>query len=76
MISHGLISAALFLCVGVLYDRMNSRMINDYGGVVSILPKFSLLFIIFVLGGLGLPGTSGFIEEFLVLLGHSKKTFW
>jgi len=75
MISHGLISAALFLCVGVLYDRMNSRMINDYGGVVSILPKFSLLFIIFVLGGLGLPGTSGFIGEFLVLLGAFKKNF-
>ena len=73
MLSHGLVSAALFLCVGVLYDRMHTRMINDYGGVVNILPKFSLLFIIFVLGGLGLPGTSGFVGEFLVLLGAFKK---
>ena len=76
MLSHGLVSAALFLCVGVLYDRMHTRMINDYGGVVNILPKFSLLFIIFVLGGLGLPGTSGFVGEFLVfLLGAFKKNY-
>ena len=73
MLSHGLVSAALFLCVGVLYDRMHTRMINDYGGVVNISPKFSLLFIIFVLGGLGLPGTSGFVGEFLVLLGAFKN---
>ncbi len=75
MISHGLISAALFLCVGVLYDRMHTRAMNDYGGVVNFLPKFSLLFIIFVLGGLGLPGTSGFIGEFLILLGAFKTNF-
>ena len=75
MLSHGLVSAALFLCVGVLYDRMHTRMINDYGGVVNILPKFSLLFIIFVLGGLGLPGTSGFVGEILVLLGAFKKNY-
>jgi NADH-quinone oxidoreductase subunit M len=75
MISHGLISAALFLCVGVLYDRLHSRLISDYGGVVNILPKFSLIFIIFVLGGLGLPGTSGFIGEFLVLVGAFKKNY-
>ena len=73
MISHGLISAALFLCVGVLYDRMYSRLISSYGGVVEYLPKFSLLFIIFILAGLGLPGTSGFLGEFLVLVGAFQK---
>ncbi len=69
MISHGLISAALFLCVGVLYDRCNSRLIVTYGGLANIMPKFSILFMIFTLGALGLPGTSGFIGEFLVLAG-------
>ena len=73
MLSHGLISAALFLCVGILYDRINSRLISSYGGVVNYLPKYSLLFIIFVLGGLGLPGTSGFLGEFLVLVGAFQK---
>ena len=75
MISHGLISAALFLCIGVLYDRMHSRQIKTYGGVVNYLPKLSLLFIIFVLGGLGLPGTSGFLGEFLVLVGTFKTSY-
>ena len=75
MISHGLISAALFLCVGVLYDRMNSRMIDSYGGIVNVLPKYSFLFMIFTLGALGLPGTSGFLGEFLVLIGTFKKSF-
>tara|TARA_B100000963_G_scaffold214360_1_gene186944 strand:+ start:4387 stop:5880 length:1494 start_codon:yes stop_codon:yes gene_type:complete len=75
MISHGLISAALFLCVGVLYDRMHTRKISNYGGVVNYLPKFSLLFIIFALSALGLPGTSGFIGEFLILVGAFKKSF-
>ena len=75
MISHGLISAALFLCVGVLYDRMHSREIKTYGGVVNYLPKFSLIFIIFVLGALGLPGTSGFLGEFLVLVGVFKTDY-
>ena len=75
MISHGLISAALFLCVGVLYDRTGSRMIKSFGGVVNYLPKFSLIFIIFVLGALGLPGTTGFIGEFLVLLGAFKINY-
>ena len=75
MISHGLISAALFLCVGVLYDRMHSRMINNYGGVVSYLPKFSFIFIIFALSALGLPGTAGFVGEFLILIGVFKKSF-
>tara|TARA_Y100001970_G_scaffold172558_1_gene210893 strand:- start:191 stop:1678 length:1488 start_codon:yes stop_codon:yes gene_type:complete len=76
MISHGLISAALFLSVGVLYDRIHSRKIEDYGGVVNYLPKFSFLFIILALGALGLPGTSGFVGEFLILLGTFKKNYF
>ena len=75
MISHGLVSAALFLSVGVVYDRMHSRMINTYGGIVSILPKYSVLLMVFVLASLGLPGTSGFIGEFLILMGVFKVNF-
>ena len=75
MISHGLISAALFLCVGVVYDRLHSRLISTYGGVVNYLPKYSLLFLIFALAGLGLPGTSGFLGEFLVLTGTFQKSY-
>tara|TARA_A100001011_G_C14287379_1_gene834445 strand:+ start:648 stop:2144 length:1497 start_codon:yes stop_codon:yes gene_type:complete len=75
MISHGLISAALFLCVGVVYDRLHSRLISSYGGVVNYLPKYSLIFIIFVLGSLGLPGTTGFLGEFLVLVGAFQKNY-
>jgi len=69
MMSHGLISAALFLCVGVVYDRLHSRMISSYGGLVNIMPKYAFVFMIFVLAALGLPGTSGFVGEFLVLVG-------
>ena len=75
MISHGLISAALFICVGVVYDRLNSRLISTYGGLVNYLPKYSLLFIVFALAGLGLPGTSGFLGEFLVLTGTFQKNY-
>ena len=75
MLSHGLISAALFLCVGVLYDRIHSRLISSYGGIVNILPKYSLVFAIFMLGALGLPGTSGFVGEILILLGAFQKNF-
>ena len=75
MISHGLVSAALFLCVGVVYDRMHSRLISTYGGVVSIMPKYALLFMIFTLAAIGLPGTSGFVGEFLILIGAFKKSF-
>ena len=75
MISHGLVSAALFLCVGVLYDRIHSRLINTYGGIVSIIPKYSILFMLFTLAALGLPGTSGFIGEFLILMGAFKDNF-
>ena len=75
MFSHGLISAALFLCVGVLYDRTHSRLIKSYGGIVSILPKYSILFMILAMGTLGLPGTSGFIGEFLILVGAFKVNY-
>ena len=75
MISHGLVSAALFLCVGVVYDRMHSRLISTYGGIVTIVPKYAVLFMIFTLGALGLPGTSGFIGEFLILMGAFKDNF-
>ena len=69
MLSHGLISAALFLCVGVVYDRYHSRLISDYGGLVNVMPKYALMLMIFTLAALGLPGTSGFVGEFLVLIG-------
>jgi NADH-quinone oxidoreductase subunit M len=75
MISHGLVSAALFLCVGVVYDRMHSRLISSYGGIVTIIPKYSILFMLFTLAALGLPGTSGFIGEFLILMGVFKENF-
>ena len=75
MISHGLVSAALFLTVGVVYDRMHSRLISTYGGLVSVIPKYSILFMLFALASLGLPGTSGFIGEFLILMGAFKDNF-
>ena len=75
MISHGLVSAALFLCVGVVYDRMHSRLISTYGGIVTVVPKYAVLFMIFTLAALGLPGTSGFIGEFLILMGAFKDNF-
>jgi len=75
MISHGLVSAALFLCVGVLYDRTHSRLISSYGGIVSIMPKYAVVLMIFTLAAIGLPGTSGFIGEFLILLGAFQKSF-
>jgi len=74
MISHGLISAALFLCVGVVYDRYHSRMISSYGGLVNVMPKYAFVFMIFTLAALGLPGTSGFVGEFLVLVGVFQKS--
>jgi NADH-quinone oxidoreductase subunit M len=76
MISHGLVSAALFLCVGVIYERMHSRLINTYGGLVSVMPKYSVLFMIFTLAALGLPGTSGFVGEFLILMGAFQDNFF
>jgi len=75
MISHGIISAALFLCVGVIYERMHTRRIKNYGGIVSVMPRYSILLMIFTLGALGLPGTTGFVGEFLILIGAFKDNF-
>ena len=75
MISHGLISSALFLCVGVVYDRLHSRLISTYGGLVNYLPKYSFLFLVFALAALGLPGTTGFLGEFLILTGTFQKSY-
>ena len=76
MISHGFVSGAMFLCIGVLYDRLHSREIADYGGVVNTMPRFAALFVLFSLANAGLPGTSGFIGEFMVILGAVKFNFW
>ena len=76
MISHGFVSAALFLCVGVMYDRVHSRQIGDYGGVVNTMPKFAAFMLLFAMANAGLPGTSGFVGEFLVILSAFKASFW
>jgi len=76
MVSHGLVSGALFLCVGVLYDRVHSRQIADYGGVVNTMPIFAAFMVWFALANTGLPGTSGFVGEFLVILASFKASFW
>jgi len=76
MISHGFISGALFLCVGVLYDRLHSRQIADYGGVANTMPVFAALFLLFAMANAGLPGTSGFIGEFFVIMGAMEVNFW
>jgi NADH-quinone oxidoreductase subunit M len=76
MISHGLISGAMFLCVGVLYDRMHSRQIADYGGVANTMPKFAAFMVLFSLANAGLPGTSGFVGEFMVIIASFKANFW
>ncbi len=76
MISHGFISGALFLCVGVLYDRMHSREIGDYGGVVNTMPVFAAFMVLFAMANSGLPGTSGFVGEFLVIIASFRANFW
>jgi len=76
MISHGLVSGAMFLCVGVLYDRMHSRQIADYGGVANTMPKFAAFMVLFALANAGLPGTSGFVGEFMVIIASFKANFW
>ena len=76
MISHGFVSGALFLCVGVMYDRVHSRQIADYGGVVNKMPVFAALFMLFAMANAGLPGTSGFVGEWLVILASMKVGFW
>ena len=76
MISHGFISGAMFLCIGVLYDRVHSREISAYGGVVNTMPKFATLAVLFAMANCGLPGTSGFVGEWMVILGTVKTSFW
>jgi NADH-quinone oxidoreductase subunit M len=76
MISHGLISGALFLCVGVLYDRVHSRQIADYGGVINTMPVFAAFMVLFALANTGLPGTSGFVGEFLVIIASFRASVW
>jgi NADH-quinone oxidoreductase subunit M len=76
MISHGLVSGAMFLCVGVLYDRVHSREILRYGGVINTMPVFAAFMVLFSLANVGLPGTSGFVGEFLVILASFKASFW
>jgi NADH-quinone oxidoreductase subunit M len=76
MVSHGLVSGALFLCIGVLYDRLHTREISAYGGVVNVMPKFAAFVVLFALANSGLPGTSGFVGEFLVTLASFRASFW
>ena len=76
MLSHGLVSGAMFLCVGVMYDRVHSREISAYGGVVNTMPKFAAFMVLFALANCGLPGTSGFIGEFMVILASLKANVW
>ncbi len=76
MLSHGVVSAALFLCVGVVYDRMHTRLIDRYGGLVNRMPKYAFIFMVFMLASVGLPGTSGFIGEFLILVGTFEANTW
>ena len=76
MLSHGLVSGAMFLCVGVMYDRVHSREISAYGGVVNTMPKFAAFMVLFALANAGVPGTSGFVGEFLVILASFKANVW
>jgi len=76
MISHGIVSGALFLCVGVIYDRIHTREISRYGGLVERMPKYAVVFMVFMLASVGLPGTSGFVGEFLILVGVFQVNTW
>ena len=76
MLSHGIVSAALFLCVGVIYDRIHTRDIARYGGLAGRMPGYALIFMVFTMAGVGLPGTSGFVGEFLVLVGAFKVSLY
>ncbi|MDY3331779.1 MAG: NADH-quinone oxidoreductase subunit M [Pelistega sp.] len=76
MISHGFVSGAMFMCIGVLYDRLHSRRISDYGGVINVMPKFVTFFVLFSMANSGLPATSGFVGEFYVILGAVEYNFW
>lgn len=76
MISHGFVSAAMFMCIGVMYDRLHTRNIADYGGVVNVMPKFAAFMMLFAMANAGLPATSGFVGEFMVIMGAVKANFW
>ena len=76
MISHGFVSAALFLCIGVMYDRLHSRQIKDYGGLASKMPVFAAFFMLFAMANAGLPATSGFVGEFMVIMAATQVNFW
>jgi NADH-quinone oxidoreductase subunit M len=76
MISHGFVSGAMFSCIGVMYDRLHTRMIRDYGGIVNVMPWFATLFVLFAMANCGLPGTSGFVGEFMVILAAFQDNFW
>jgi len=76
MLSHGIVSGALFLCVGVIYDRMHTREISAYGGLVNLMPKYAVVFLIFTMANVGLPGTSGFVGEILTLMGIFQVNTW
>jgi NADH-quinone oxidoreductase subunit M len=76
MLSHGIVSGALFLCVGVVYDRLHTRDISRYGGLADRMPVYALVFMVFTMASVGLPGTSGFVGEFLVIVGALKVNFW
>jgi NADH-quinone oxidoreductase subunit M len=76
MISHGFVSGAMFLCIGVLYDRMHSREISAYGGVINTMPRFTAFAVFFAMANCGLPGTAGFVGEWMVILGSVKVSFW
>ena len=76
MISHGFVSAAMFMCIGVMYDRLHTRNIADYGGVVNVMPKFAAFMMLFAMANAGLPATSGFVGEFMVIMGAVKVNFW
>jgi len=76
MINHGIVTGALFLCVGIIYDRTHSRQIKDYGGLASVLPVYAAFFMVFTLASIGLPGLNGFVGEFLIILGGFKAVRW
>ena len=76
MISHGFVSAAMFMCIGVMYDRLHTRNIADYNGVVNVMPKFAAFMMLFAMANAGLPATSSFVGEFMVIMGAVKVNFW
>src|SRR5690606_20359295 len=76
MISHGFVSGAMYFCIGVLYDRLHTRNIADYGGVINVMPRFAAFAVLFAMANSGLPATSGFVGEFMVIMGAVEYNFW